>query len=209
MAVSNLGSHRFVCATEYETSAVHILSNYNRRGAGFDDIYEELLIWEACRATSAASTFFEPIKVGRSDNNSVIFLDGATGANNPVAYMWEEAKGVFGRDFEERLQVAVSIGTGVPAIRAFGKNLKGVGKTMVELATNTEETNRSFERTHESLVRDDRFFQFNVHNGLKDVGLEDANKQSRIRGVTREYLVSPAVGRRVEVYKRQALPAGN
>ena len=37
--------------------------------------------WEACRATSAASSFFDPIAIGRYKEE---FGDGATGANNPV-----------------------------------------------------------------------------------------------------------------------------
>jgi patatin-like phospholipase/acyl hydrolase len=36
---------------------------------------------EACRATSAATSFFDPIAVGRFGEE---FVDGATGANNPV-----------------------------------------------------------------------------------------------------------------------------
>jgi predicted acylesterase/phospholipase RssA len=47
-------------------------------------------IWEAARATSAATTFFKPITIGDET-----FIDGATGANNPVRYMLAEARDVF------------------------------------------------------------------------------------------------------------------
>ena len=77
---------RFVCATSKETADTTILASYRSRGSS--GLSEELRIWEAARATSAASSFFEPIKVGR---NRQTFIDGATGANNPVRQLWNEA----------------------------------------------------------------------------------------------------------------------
>jgi len=42
-------------------------------------------IWEAARATSAATSFFNPITIGTES-----FVDGATGANNPINELWTE-----------------------------------------------------------------------------------------------------------------------
>jgi hypothetical protein len=47
-----------------------------------------MTIWEACRATSAASSFFDPIAIGRYKEE---FIDGATGANNPIREVWDQA----------------------------------------------------------------------------------------------------------------------
>ncbi|KAK1836386.1 acyl transferase/acyl hydrolase/lysophospholipase [Podospora conica] len=200
----------FVCATEYETADIHLFSNYrlSRRGSAFDDIYEGALIWEACRATSAASTFFDPVTIGadpKMGKSGMVFLDGATKANNPVNKLWEEAAAVFGDDFEKRLQLAVSIGTGVPQLRAFGRNLRGVAKTMVKLSTETEDTDGDFQRANRDLVKDERFFRFNVDGGLADVGLERADKQARIRAATHRYLESMNVQRRLNVFKMRAI----
>ena len=52
-------------------------------------MYHKTRIWEAARATSAASSFFDPIKIGQFGEE---FVDGAVGANNPVAQLWNEAK---------------------------------------------------------------------------------------------------------------------
>ncbi|KAM7183754.1 Acyl transferase/acyl hydrolase/lysophospholipase [Rhypophila sp. PSN 637] len=190
----------FVCATEYETTKIHLFSTYQRRGAGFEDVYEEALIWEACRATSAATSFFDVAEVGRS---RMVFLDGATGANNPIFYLWEEARAQFGDDFERRLQLAVSVGTGRPDIRAFGNDLKELAKTMIKMSTNTENMNQMFERAHMDLFRDDRFFRFNVQVGLGSVGLEEVSRQSLIRAATHDYLELNEVRRRVDVFKQR------
>ena len=138
----------------------------------------------------------------------MIFLDGATGANNPIFYLWEEARTVFGADFEKRLQLAVSIGTGRPDIKAFGNDLKDVAKTMIKMSTNTETTNQTFEREHMELFRDDRFFRFNVQVGLGSVGLEEVGRQSLIRGATHAYLELNEVRRQLETFKHRANSGG-
>lgn len=69
----------FVCCTSRETSATTLLRSYHSpRGA--NDLYRTVRIWEAARATSAASTFFDSVEIG---NNGQRFLDGGTGANKP------------------------------------------------------------------------------------------------------------------------------
>jgi len=55
-------------------------------------------IWEAGRATSVASTFFNPIKIGQFGEQ---FIDSATGYNNPIERVWEEAKSLW-PDFDDR-----------------------------------------------------------------------------------------------------------
>lgn len=50
---------------------------------GGKDLLNSVKIWKACRATSAASFFFDFITIGRFGEK---FVNKATGANNPV---WE------------------------------------------------------------------------------------------------------------------------
>lgn len=70
---------RFVCATSKETSETVCLTSYKspRRN---NDFLNSVKIWEAWRATSAASSFFDPIAIGRYKEE---FADVATGAKQP------------------------------------------------------------------------------------------------------------------------------
>ncbi|KMU75740.1 hypothetical protein CIHG_10262 [Coccidioides immitis H538.4] len=72
-------SYRCVCATSAETSETVCLTSY-KHPRGHNDLLNSVK-WEACRATSAASSFFSPIAIGPYKEG---FVDGATGANNPV-----------------------------------------------------------------------------------------------------------------------------
>ncbi|KAF2802729.1 FabD/lysophospholipase-like protein [Mytilinidion resinicola] len=153
------------------------------------DLLDSVKIWEAARATSAASTFFEPIQVG-PDNEK--FLDGATGANNPVNVVWDEARDIWQSDspLEDDVQCVVSIGTGVPSVRAFGGSLLEIGETLKAMATETETTAEAFLRRYTRLHSEERYFRFNVLSGLGDIGLEEAAKRPEIVTATRRYLSS-------------------
>ena len=72
--------YRFVCATSKQTSETVSLTSYKSPHVR-NELLNHVKIWEACRATSAASTFFVSIAIGRFGEE---FVDGATGANNPV-----------------------------------------------------------------------------------------------------------------------------
>jgi patatin-like phospholipase/acyl hydrolase len=85
---SDSGCKVFVASTNAGTTAPHLFTSY------WTDRWDPTLIahtkiWEAARATSAASTFFEPIEIGP---HRQVFLDGGTGANNPVQLLVNEAK---------------------------------------------------------------------------------------------------------------------
>ncbi|KAH8661016.1 hypothetical protein BGZ61DRAFT_152848 [Ilyonectria robusta] len=69
----------FVCATSKETGDTVCLTSYRPRRLAH--LYDSTKIWRACRATSAATTFFDPIAIGPFQEQ---FVDGALGANNPV-----------------------------------------------------------------------------------------------------------------------------
>ncbi len=55
-----------------------------------DTLLRECRIWEAARATSAASTFFPSIKIGRYQQT---FIDGALLNNNPIEIADDESRG--------------------------------------------------------------------------------------------------------------------
>jgi Patatin-like phospholipase len=170
-----------------------------RSSRGSSDLLQKTKIWEAARATSAAPSFFDSIKIGDYGEE---FADGGTGANNPVRTLWIEAKNNLlrpGESLEENLKCLVSIGTGVPSIKPFGNSLLEVAQTLKSIATETEATAESFHRDHSELDENGQYFRFNVTKGLEDIGLEEGAKKNTIIAATRSYLESQAVGRQMSL----------
>jgi len=137
------------------------------------DLLNVTKIWEAGRATSAASTFFDPIKIGPYDEE---FVDGATGSNNPARELWAEAMDMW--PSESKVKCLVSIGTGQPSLKPFGESLLDIAKTLSEIATDTEYTAELFSKEHRDLAQSKCYFRFNVEKGLENVGLEDSKQET-------------------------------
>jgi predicted acylesterase/phospholipase RssA len=162
-------------------------TSYPRSGEANRTLFDSIKIWEAARATSAATSFFEPIAIGP---NRQIFLDGATGSNNPVRKLWQEAKTVWHNakaPLDDQVQVLVSIGTGMPAVGPFGRDISAIGLTLVKMATETEQTANAFQREHEELDAQGRYYRFNVLRGLETVKLEDRKSRNVIATQTQAY----------------------
>lgn len=182
-----------MCATSKQSADAVVFSSYFSRRRG-SDLRAITTIWAAARATSAASSFFDSIKIGEED-----FVDGATPANNPINEMWTEAYDTFGIrgdqnwKLEDNIRCLVSIGTGMPSLKPFGNDLKSVGKALLAIATDTEKCAEDFHRHHLLLAKQHRYCRFNVLRGLEDVGLEDASKIDRIIGATRRYIQTQSV----------------
>lgn len=124
-----------------------------------DILYDECGVWEACRATSAATTIFDPIQIGKYNQR---FIDGAALYNIPIQIAHEEAENIWpGRD-----TFILSIGTG----SAPGMPLNGNIKNIVD---GTERTANDFYRSHSGLVAKDLLFRFNVAHGLSTIGLQE------------------------------------
>jgi predicted acylesterase/phospholipase RssA len=189
-----------VCATSKETSEVVCLTSY-RTLRGNSDLLNSVTIWEACRATSAAKSFFDPIAVGRFGDE---FVYEATGANNPVREMWDQAQLVWGPEpLEGKVICLVSIGTGVPSLKPFKDDVLHIGETLVAIATETEVTAERFRRERGLLDSTGRYYRFNVVRGLEDIGLEEAKKVKEMAAATRRYISSQ------EVHKQMQACAGS
>jgi hypothetical protein len=148
-------------------------------------------IWEACRATSAATTFFNAIAVGRVGEE---FLDGGTGANNPVRQLWNQAQLIWGPEpLEGKVKCLVSIGTGVPSLKPFNDDVFSIGKKLIDMATETEQTAEGFRRDHSLLDSTGRYYRFSVVRGLEDIGLEEAKRVKEVVAATRRYITSQDV----------------
>jgi predicted acylesterase/phospholipase RssA len=189
-----------VCATRKQTNETVCLTSY-KSPRGSSDLLNSVKIWEACRATSAASSFFDPIAVGRYEEE---FVDGATGANNPVWEVWNQAQLMWGPEpLEGKVQCLVSIGTGIPSLKPFRDDVLHIGKTLVAIATETEQTAERFRRDKSHLDNTGRYYRFNVARGLEDIGLEESKKRKEIAAATRRYVESQ------EVLKQMQACAGN
>jgi len=192
----------FVCTFTTAGNTPVPLRSYTTSDSVDSSAGEECTIWQAARATSAAATFFDPIKIGNQK-----FVDGGTGYNNPVELVLDEAKSIWPDAIQKgRIQCLVSIGTGVPDMKDFGHNLKEVVDTLKAIATQTEETEKRFFRNHEFLGIGDRYFRFNVDQGLAGVGLEEHKKIDRIEAVTDSYLRGPRVKKAVDEFRSARAP---
>ena len=149
-------------------------------------------LWEAVRATSAASSFFDPITI-----DGLEFVDGATGANNPLDELWTEATDTFKTDdqwtLEHNIQCLVSIGTGRPTFKAFNENISKITGTLTAIATDTEKVWENFNRQHRDMVKNLRVFRFNVDRGLEGIELDETKSISTIRSATDHYLQTEKV----------------
>lgn len=140
----------------------------------------ECKIWQACRATSAATTFFDPITIGKYQQT---FLDAGILYNNPVQLIYREA----GNIWPGQEVTLLSIGTGSSPQGAFKGSLKNIVKAMKKILTETDRTADDFHLAHQEMARESRLFRFNA-NGLESIGLEEYKKHGPIADATQEYL---------------------
>jgi patatin-like phospholipase/acyl hydrolase len=169
-----------VVATRENNSEPAILRSY-KNSRGSELLYDECRVWEACRATSAATTFFDPIKIGKYGQR---FIDGGLLYNNPINIAYREAETIWpGRD-----TLILSIGTGSAPGKPFRGNLMAIVERMKNIVTQTERTANDFYQSHNSLVTNDLLFRFNVAHNLSQIGLQEYKEMSAIADATQVYL---------------------
>ncbi|CAN9472976.1 unnamed protein product [Alternaria alternata] len=175
----------FVCATAHETKGISRLRSYSLPGELGNQTPPT--ICEAALATSAATRFFDPVKIGTRT-----FVDGALGANNPVVEMEDEAARIWCPDTAELkplVKCFVSIGTGNPGKAPIEEKVWNfLSKTLVDLVTETEKTANEFASRWKGHLPAKRYFRFNVQHGLKDIGLAEYQKEGAMEAATVEYL---------------------
>ena len=170
----------FVVAVRSSNTAAAILRSY--RSPSLPNLQlDDCKVWEACRATSAATTFFDPVKIGKYGQE---FIDGAIRYNNPIQLVHRETESLWpGRDL-----FLLSIGTGSAPGRPFKGNLKTVVSSLKEIVVQTEQTAEDFYHAHRHMASEDLLFRFNVYHGLADIGLEEYREIPAIADATEEYL---------------------
>ncbi|KAI9652560.1 MAG: hypothetical protein M1821_008367, partial [Bathelium mastoideum] len=177
------GCRVFVCTTAHETTGITRLRSYSLPNK--PNI--SATICEAALATSAATGFFDPVYIRARK-----FEDGALGANNPAEEVEGEATNIWCSDSREVMPLVkcfVSVGTGNPGKKAIKDNmLKFLSKTLVNLVTETERTEKRVIERWMRLSIEKRYFRLNVEQGLQDVGLAEYKEQGKIEATTEEYL---------------------
>jgi len=172
----------FVTCTNERITETELLRSYrNRRRA--ESWYDECTLFQACRATSAASTFFPPMTI-QGDT----YIDGGLLSNNPVHQVHQEATDLWPNDE----QMIISIGTGESPKTAFKGNLKVLAEALTKIATESHRTAEVFRaRDGNKMSKAGLYYRFDVPN-LGSVGLEEWKESSLVRGLTRDYVNSSA-----------------
>lgn len=107
----------------------------------------------------------------------VEFVDGAMGNNNPVNLVVSEARNLWP---SSPFAVILSLGTGKPSAKAVGTKGKDVLETCIRLATEAEHTARQFRENQPHMLQMNKYFRFNVEQGLQDVGMEEWKSLGKI-----------------------------
>jgi len=111
-------------------------------------------IWELARATSAAPTFFDPIKIGDKE-----YSDGGVGNNNPAQLMLDEVIYKSGQEsLKKAVGVLVSIGAGQKPTKRLRVKKKFPGlsslpivKEISKIIRQLKDTSTDVERVHKNV----------------------------------------------------------
>jgi len=109
---------------------------------------------------------------------------------------------IWGQTARQRIECLLSIGTGEPAENAFGKGLKDIASTLIDIATETERTATEFQTAQAPTLGDatlgkNVYFRFNVTKGLEKIGLEKYEDKAKIAAATKVYLSGPEISSRI------------
>ncbi|GAB1310985.1 Calcium-independent phospholipase A2-gamma [Madurella fahalii] len=162
-------------------------------------------IWEAARATTAASFFFKPMPLRVTEHLTEDYIDAAIGCNNPVEYLLQEAADYLGTG--RRLGCVISIGTGTRLVKlerasAGLRNLVQAPKYLKELLGTLKNTATDGEETHRRIqgklgIYPNAYFRFNVSNAAAEVKLHEYLRIPHLKAMTAAYLSDPLVAARI------------
>ncbi|OJJ96527.1 hypothetical protein ASPACDRAFT_63446 [Aspergillus aculeatus ATCC 16872] len=141
--------------------------------------FSSCTIWQIARATSAATTFFKSIKIGRDD---IEFIDAGFGYNNPCQILIEESKQQF-PGCEQRL--VLSIGTGLGDVVTIRDTRMSIVRALAAMATSSRRVARDLLNIY---GENGHYYRFNVDRGLDDITLSDWERSSTISAHTHNYL---------------------
>lgn len=151
-----------------------LFKTYDRSAA-----YDTSSLWQVARATSAATTFFKSIKLGRDE---IEFVDAGFGYNNPCDILVQEAQ----QQFPERgIMRILSIGTGLGDVVTIKDTLRSIITSLKKMTMSSKKVAASMDHRYGD---SGEYYRFNVDQGLQDITLSDWDKTSAISAHTSNYL---------------------
>lgn len=132
------------------------------------------------------------------------FADGGFGVNNLVDEVEGEAANIWCSetgDLKSLVKCFIVIGTGNLGKKAFEDSMiKFLSEMVVQVATETEATEKKFIARWAKHFDKKRYFRFNVKQGLQNVGLEEYKKKGAIKAASEGYLTHVTQKFRVRDY---------
>lgn len=175
-----------VTALQTNAAAPHVMRSYVRKDKPTAD---QVKIWEAARATSAAPAFFSPITIGKL---GVSYIDGAvSGHCNPAVLAREEAEALWP---EREIGLLLSLGTGSPTEVSLSGQVSQKLIGFIGLSANTVQVHesmiRSYNQTHEPGFSP--YVRLSVEHTIDKVRMDDHEQMGHIASCTQTYLEKEA-----------------
>lgn len=189
---------------ELSANTAHLFRTYN---SPQNDVYTKVKIWEAGCATSTATTYFAPMKIGPTNAQGTFLDSGIGGFNNPSELLLDELKHI--RAFRGKdIDCIVSIGTGreetihIPS----EEDRKGFGRwknaVPVDLLKPLKALATSCHNVHQRMLKkpelDAKYFRFNVDRGLTNITLEKWEELGAVSQYTSTYLTDGVIEKQME-----------
>lgn len=187
-----LTKRRFVCTYDKKSlGGSPILLRTYKTGSAFIPC----TIWEAARATSAAPTFFPSIQFG-----GIHYIDAGIGCNNPTKIVLKEAKSYYRmKNYPATVPTCiVSLGTGQKDIIQLHKAASAfwfkdraglsVAPALADIVTDCENTHDEVTLMCIDGNMADRYYRFNVPQGMQKIVLDEWEKADDIKTYTGKYL---------------------
>lgn len=149
-----------------------------------------LPIWQIARATSAAPTYFPPIKIPKGNLPGVVtFKDGGFGFNNPSEEAYFDIIDKHGGS-EQNMGPFISIGTGIPPMTYFSKKKGNINNAITNLKVALKSPSRTVgvdQRMEQRSMHDKEgfpYFRFDGGERLGEIALDEwkGNRFTRLTG---------------------------
>ena len=172
------GEHRFVVTSRASIDIPFLLRSYDNPQSPSPTI--DYKIWEAARATTASSPFFESF---RKEAKGSIVEFGASDFENPVDIVYNEARSLW----PERAIILVSIGAGAAPRNKFSGRLGASIEAIKRISTRAEAIDHNFVLQHTATSMKTSFYRFSAHT-LADIGLEEHHAVADVKAAIQSYL---------------------
>ncbi|KAK0205392.1 acyl transferase/acyl hydrolase/lysophospholipase [Desarmillaria ectypa] len=160
-------------------------------------------IWEAVRATTAASALFKPIDITGDGNYKHRFFGTSIGSHNPAKEVRDEAMQLYGGS--RRVGVFISIGMGQPVGDAYGlRETKGMQKifrsqlvkVLASIAIDCEKVADELARQYTDIPG--TYFRFSVRYGAEKVDLDEWDSMDEALAHADSYIREPDIFKSVK-----------